>query len=160
MVVLVVVLALLAIPASAGAKELTGLDVCGATSCGRVTNADALDAFMRSDDRKARAPSGPQRSYLIRVRVREESGRSIVSWRTRWLPAAGVLAYEESAGRFAFTRPDRTLVRALRGAARGRPPRAARSFSSVSRAGMPLTGWIGAIALLIAGAGVLVVRTR
>lgn len=170
---LAVVLALLAFPASAQAKELTGLDVCGASACTRITDADVLDAFIRSDDVTAPDPAGPQPSYLLRVRVRDDKGHSVVGWTSRWLPKPGILAYQDGPGIFLFSKPDPVLAGALRDAARGRAPRAARAYAdpppaeprpTVERAGvsgdggLPVLVWAAAGALLVAGAGVLLAR--
>jgi hypothetical protein len=175
---LVVVLAVLALPASAHAKELTALDVCGATACTRIVEHGALDAFMRSDDSKVEAPATPQPSYLLRVRVRDDTGRAVLGWTSRWLPAAGVLAYEEPAGRFSFTTPDPTLVHALERATRGRAARLARVYapktepvarvaevvpapSSGGGGGFPALAWVGAAAgLLLVTGGAIRARTR
>jgi hypothetical protein len=126
---LLALIALLALPTAAAAKELTALDVCGTDGCTRITEREALDGFMRSDDLSASAPKGPQRSYVLRTRITEGEGESAHGWTTRWLPAAGLMAYEDPPGEFNFTSVDPALEKALRRAARGHTARAARAYA-------------------------------
>lgn len=173
-----IVLALaLAFPASAVAKEVTRVDVCGVGGCSRITDHAALDAYMQGGEMAEAAPARPQRSYLLKVYMREGTGKSHQAWTNHWLPAAGLIASEESPARFNFTSVSPKLERALRGAARGRTARAARRFAEevepvahvnevvaapaaakVSRAGDGGGGppylWIGvAVGLLLVGGG-------
>jgi len=174
----IVVALALAFPAAAAAKEITRVDVCGVNGCGALTDQDSLQAFMEGDDMAAAAPNGAQRSYLLKVFVRDDTGKAIQGWTNRWLPAAGLMAFEDSPGQFNFTSVGPKLERALQGAARGRTARAARRFAEkvepaaqvdevvttpaaaakVSRAGDggggPLYLWIGvAVGLLLVGGG-------
>jgi hypothetical protein len=175
----------LAFPAAAAAKEVTRLDVCGVGGCGRVTDHAALEAFMDGGEMAAVAPSAAQRSYLLKAYVRDDTGHSIQGWTSRWLPAAGLLANEESPGHFNFAPVGAKLERVLRAAARGRPARAARRFAeevepvaqvdevvtpataTATRAGaggdgggLPTLAWLGVAAGLLAvgGAGALGLR--
>ncbi|MEN3281182.1 MAG: hypothetical protein V7607_2322, partial [Solirubrobacteraceae bacterium] len=177
---LAIVLALalaLVFSAAAAAKEVTRVDVCGAGGCARLTDHATLEAFMQGGEMAHAAPSGPQQSYLLKVYMREGPGASHQAWTSRWLPAAGLIASEDSPGQFNFTSVGPKLERALRGAARGRTARAARRFgrsvppvaqvdevvtapaaAKVSRAGDGGGGppylWIGVAAgLLLVGGG-------
>jgi hypothetical protein len=167
----------LALPATAVAKEITRVDLCGGGSCSRITDHASLEAFMQGGEMAQAAPSGPQQSYLLKVYMREGPGASHQAWTSRWLPAAGLIASEDSPGQFTFTSVGPKLERALRGAARGRTARAARRFArtvppvahvnevvtapaaaKVSRAGDGGGGppylWIGlAAGLLLVGGG-------
>jgi hypothetical protein len=167
----------LAFPAAAAAKEITALDVCGAGACTRLTDHAALDAFMQGGEFASAAPGGAQRSYLVKAYVRDDTGHSIQGWTSHWLPAAGLMAYQDSPGQFNFSPVGPKLERALRGAARGRTARAARRFAEkvepvanvnevvaapaaakISRAGDGGGGlpylWIGvAVGLLLVGGG-------
>jgi hypothetical protein len=173
----IVVALALAFPAAAVAKEVTRVDVCGVGSCSRITDHAALEAFMQGGEMAEAAPDGPQQSYLLKVYMREGPGESHQAWTNHWLPAAGLIASEDSPGRFNFTSVGAKLERALRGAARGRTARAARRFAEkvepvarvdevvtapaaakVSRAGDGGGGppylWIGvAVGLLLVGGG-------
>jgi hypothetical protein len=174
---LVPVLAALALPAVAGAKEVSALDVCGTDGCTRIATASALRAFEEGGAMAAAAPSGPQRSYRIRVHVRIEGG-SEEGWNVDWLPRAGLLAFRGEDGSTAFSPVEPRLERVLRGAARGHKARAAHRYArnaepvarvaevlpapashAAARAddggGLPSFAWIGvATGLLLVGGAV------
>jgi hypothetical protein len=174
---LAIILALaLAFPASAAAKEITRVDVCGVGGCGHVTDEHAVEAFIEGDDMAAAAPRGAQPSYRLKVFVRDDTGKAVQGWTSHWLPAARVVAFEEGPGEFLFSPVGPKLERVLRDAARGREARAARRFgqklrpvaqidevvpapaaAKVSRAGEgggPPYLWIGvAVGLLLVGGG-------
>jgi hypothetical protein len=174
---LVIIIALaLALPASAAAKEITRVDVCGVGGCGHVTDEDAVQAFIEGDDMAAAAPRGAQRSYRLKIFVRDDKGEPIQGWTSHWLPAAGVVAFEDGPDQFLFSPVGAKLERVLRDAARGRAARAARRFgqklrpvaqvnevvpapaaAKVARAGDgggPPYLWIGvAVGLLLVGGG-------
>jgi hypothetical protein len=174
---LAIILALtLAFPASAAAKEITRVDVCGVGGCGHVTDEHAVQAFIEGDDMAAAAPRGAQPSYGLKVFVRDDTGKAIQGWTSHWLPAAGVVAFEEGPGQFLFSPVGPKLERVLRDAASGREARAARRFdpkprpvaqvdevvpapaaAKASRAGDgggPPYLWIGvAVGLLLVGGG-------
>src|SRR6266545_4337677 len=172
---IVVALALVFPVAAAVAKEATRLDVCGAGGCARVTDRATLDAFMQGGEMAAAAPSGAQRSYLIKAFVREDTGKAVQGWTSHWLPAAGVLASEDAPGHFNFSSVGARLERALRAAVRGQTARAARRFAeevepvaqvdevvppaATARVGgddgggLPTLAWLGVAAGLLAVGG-------
>jgi hypothetical protein len=182
---LAIIIALaLAFPAAAAAKEVTSIDVCGTNGCGRIADRSTLSAFEEGSATAAAAPAGLQRSYLLRIRMREGEEGSTHRWTSRWLPSVGLIANEDGPGNFIFTPVGPKLERALRGAARGRTARAARKFARVEpvaqidevvtpatasavRAGaggdgggLPTLAWLGVAAGLLAvgGAGALGLR--
>jgi hypothetical protein len=181
---LAIILALaLAFPAAAAAKEITRVDVCGVAGCGHVTDHDAVQAFIEGDDMAAAAPRGAQPSYRLKIFVRDDAGKVIQGWTSHWLPAAGVVAFEDGPGEFLFSPVAPKLERVLRDAARGREARAARRFgqkprpvaqinevvpapaaAKVARAGDgagPPYLWIGvAVGLLLVGGGAARARRR
>jgi hypothetical protein len=120
-------IAALALPTVAGAKEVSRLDVCGTDGCTRVVAASALHAFQEGSEMAVAAPTGAQRSYTIRVHVRVE-GESDHSWVVDWLPRAEVLAFQGENGDRSYTPVEPALARALRRAARGHTARAARRY--------------------------------
>jgi hypothetical protein len=122
------VLAALALPAAAAAKEVTAVSVCGAHACTRLTDRASLDAFMRAGGMAEAAPNTPQRSYLLRVRVSEPGSDYVDNWTSRWLPDAGVIASRDDTGGLLFTGVDAGLDRVLRRAIRGHAARPARRF--------------------------------
>jgi hypothetical protein len=179
-----IILALaLAFPAAAAAKEITRVDVCGVGGCGHVADEDAVQAFIEGDDMAAAAPRGAQRSYRLKVFVRDDTGEPVQGWTSHWLPVAGVVAFEDGPGQFLFSPVGPELERVLRDAARGRAARAARRFdqklrpvahvdevvtappAQVARAGDgagPPYLWVGVAAglLVVGGAGAVGLRRR
>jgi hypothetical protein len=91
---LLVAAAGLALPAVAAAKEVGAVDVCGSDGCGRITDCAALDIFAQGSELAAAAPTGRQRSYLLRVRVLG-GGHSQLGWTSLWLPDVGVVAFDD-----------------------------------------------------------------
>jgi hypothetical protein len=118
----------LVLPAAAAAKEVTAVSVCGVHACTRLTDRASLDAFMRAGGMAEAAPSTPQRSYLLRVRVSEPGSDYVDDWTSRWLPDAGVIASRDDTGGLLFTGVDAGLDRVLRHAVRGHAARPARRF--------------------------------
>jgi MYXO-CTERM domain-containing protein len=165
--------ALVALPAAAAAKEVSALDVCGADGCTRLTDRVALRAFEQGGDLAEAAPAGLQRSYVLRVHMRDQNGEHIPSWTNRWLPSAGLIASHGEAPGLTFTRVEPALERVLRRAARGHEARPARRYvrspapvarvdevvpapkasSSTDDGGSPTLAWagFGALALLAVG---------
>jgi hypothetical protein len=119
---------MLALPAAAAAKEVTAVSVCGAHACTRLTDRASLDAFMDAGGMAEEAPSTPQRSYLLRVRVSEPGSDYVDDWTSRWLPDAGLIASRDDTGGLLFTGVDAQLARILRRAVRGHAARPARRF--------------------------------
>jgi hypothetical protein len=180
---LAIIIALaLAFPAAAAAKEVTSIDVCGADGCARIADRTTLSAFEEGSEMAAAAPAGLQRSYLLRVHMREGDAGSTHGSTSRWLPSAGLIANEDGPGNFIFTPADPKLERALRRAARGHTARAARRFVREERVaqvdevvtpatatatgaggdggGLPTLAWLGVAAglLVVGGAGTLGLR--
>jgi hypothetical protein len=180
----VVVLAALAVPAAAGAKEITAVSVCGAHACTHLTDRASLDAFMRAGGMAEEAPARPQRSYRLRVRVSEPGAGHVEDWTAYWLPDTGLLASrDEGTGSLLFTAVDPPLARVLGRAARGnaaRPPRrfvrrdpvaqvvevveppAPRAVAADAAGGAPSLAWAGAAGalVLLGAAGVWRLRRR
>ena len=173
---LVPVLVALALPASADAKEITAVRVCGAQSCTRLTDHAAMQAFMNAGGYAEAAPREPQRSYLLRVEISEPGAHAVDHWTSYWLPRAGLIASRDESGEQLFTKVEPALDRVLRDAAAGRAARPARRFvrhvaparvdevveapaaapprPAVSDAGgSPTLAWLGAGALLLLAAG-------
>jgi hypothetical protein len=173
--------AALLLPGAAAAKEITAVTVCGAHACTRLTDHADLDAFMHAGGLAEEAPSTPQRSYLVRVRVSEPGVEHPDEWVSRWLPDAGVMASaDESSGSLLFTGVDPALEQVLRRGAgahaayaprrfvrrdvqarvdEGAEPAASRAASSAASAaddgGTPSLAFVGAgVLALLAAAGV------
>jgi hypothetical protein len=124
----VVALAVLAVPAAAGAKEITVASVCGPGGCTRLTDHAALHAFMMDVGGMAEAaPATAQRSYVLRTRMGEPGGHS-EEWTTRWLPDAGLIVSRDETGGQLFSDVGADLERVLRRAAGDRAAYPARRF--------------------------------
>ena len=63
--------AALALPATAGAKEITALEVCGTDGCTRVADRSVLRSFEEGSALAEAPPAGRHRSYSLRIRVRD-----------------------------------------------------------------------------------------
>jgi hypothetical protein len=174
----VLLAAVLALPAAAGAKEVTAVTVCGAHACTRLTDHASLDAFMHAGGMAEEAPGTPQRSYRLRVRVSEPGAGRIEDWTAYWLPDAGLLASRDDNGTMLFTGVDPALEDVLRRGAGGHTARAPRRFvrrvagapapapaapvrAAASTGGDgPSLAWVGLGAVLLLGAAAGVARAR
>jgi hypothetical protein len=179
---LVIVIAALALPAVAAAKEVTALDVCGTDGCTQIVDRDALRAFEQGSELAEAAPAGRQRSYLLRVRIRDEAGKVQVGWTTLWLPKAGVVALDDGHPGATFSPVGPALERVLRHAVRGHTARAARDYSvpppspvarvadvvpapparsaDAAPSGPPALAWTGLAAVVLLAGGALRARQR
>ena len=125
-------LATLALSAAAGAKEITALDVCGTDGCTRIADRAVLRGFEQGSELAEAPPAGRHRSYVLRVRVRDEAGVARTGWTSLWLPAAHLIAFANGRPGAVFTPAPPALERVLRSAARGHTARAARRFAAAS----------------------------
>jgi hypothetical protein len=125
-------IAALALPATAGAKQLTALDVCGTDGCTRIADRSVLRSFEEGSALAEAPPAGRHRSYVLRVRVRDEAGVARTGWTSLWLPSAHVIAFANGQPGATFTPAPPALERALWSAARGHTARPARRFAAPS----------------------------
>jgi hypothetical protein len=121
--------AALALPAAAGAKEITALEVCGTDGCTRIADRSVLRSFEEGSALAEAPPAGRHRSYSLRIRVRDEAGVARLGWTSIWLPSAHVIAFDGGQPGATFTPAPPALERALWSAARGHTARAARRFA-------------------------------
>ncbi len=128
--VILAAFAALALPTAAGAKEITALDVCGTDGCTRISNRSVLRGFEQGSEFAEAAPAGRHRSYVLRVRVRDEAGVARTGWTSLWLPSAHLIAFDDGQPGAAFAPAPPALERALWSAARGHTARAARRFAA------------------------------
>jgi hypothetical protein len=179
--VLLAVTAVLALPAAAAAKEITGLDVCGTDGCTRIADRSVLRGLEQGSELAEAAPAGRHSSYLLRVRIRDDTGASRTGWTSLWLPSVHLIAFDDGQPGATFTPAPPALERALWGAARGHAARAARSFAApreaaarvaevvpappapsakASSSGPPTLAWTGLAAVVLLAAGALRARRR
>jgi hypothetical protein len=128
--IILAAVAALALPATAGAKEITGLDVCGTDGCTRIADRSVLRGFEQGSELAEAAPAGRHSSYLLRVRIRDDTGASRTGWTSLWLPSVHLIAFDDGQPGATFTPAPPALERALWRAARGHAARAARSFAA------------------------------
>jgi hypothetical protein len=121
--------AALALPAAAGAKEITALEVCGTDGCSRIADRSVLRSFEEGSALAEAPPAGRHRSYSLRIRVRDEAGVARLGWTSIWLPSAHVIAFDGGQPGATFTPAPPALERALWSAARGHTARAAPRFA-------------------------------
>jgi hypothetical protein len=165
--------AVLGLPAAAAAKEVVALDVCGTDGCTRITDRAALRTFEEGSELAAARPAGRQRSYLLRMRIRDGAGGSQPGWTSLWLPSARVIAFDDGEPGATFMPVGPALERVLRRAARGHSARAASQRTvrplpaarvaevvpaPVARAqsgssGPPALAWTGLAAVVVVAAG-------
>ena len=116
-----------ALPATADAKGIAALTVCGANGCHPVDRAGVRAGFEAF--RRAGAPRAAEPFFTIRAKARVSSGEVVEVFSLDWLPRAGLTRpYAERT----WTRPAPVLAAALRRAARGLAPHPAAELGSVS----------------------------
>jgi len=116
-----------AIPATAHAKGVAALTVCGANGCHPVDRAAVRAGFEAF--RRTGAPRRAEPFFTIRAKARVSTGEVVEVFALDWLPRAGLTRpYAERT----WTRPAPVLTAALRRAARGLAPHPAAELGSVS----------------------------
>jgi hypothetical protein len=134
-VILLSVVAVLASPSAAGAKEVGSLTLCGTNGCHGVHGDDARRGFEDSG-MTAPAPDRAERFLQLRVRIRE-GDEQVFGFSVRWLPGADVIRSADDRGYATWTRPAAALSRALRRAARGLEPKPAAALGTLRTAPPP-----------------------
>jgi hypothetical protein len=121
--VVLAALAALALPAAAGAKEITALDVCGTDGCTRIADRSVLRGFEQGSELAEAPPAGRHRSYLLRIRIRDEAGAARTGWTSLWIPSAHLIAFDDGQPGATFTPAPPALERALWSGAPRHPAR-------------------------------------
>jgi hypothetical protein len=120
--------ALLALPATAGAKGIAALDVCGANGCHAVEARSAQRAFEHRF--AARTPARAEPWLLLRARARVSGGDVAEVFTAEWLPRAGTLRI--TGGEGVWNAAGAPLAAALRRAARGLRPHPAATLTPIA----------------------------
>jgi len=117
--------AALALPATAPAKGIAALDVCGSgpPACHAV-EARALRA-AEDGARVRAAPRAAAAFYVLRAHTVDAGDGAVPVWTAQWIPSANAMRV---AGDAVWTAPAPRLTRALRRAARGLRARPARTL--------------------------------
>jgi hypothetical protein len=173
------ILAALALPATAGAKEVASLSVCGPGSCHMIKDRAAMRAFP-SGGYETLAPKSGGTFYKVNAHMRHE-GEDAGGYTVLYVPAVGLLRADSDHPRYRWLEPAAVTARALRRAVRGLRPYPAdqlgpvrepspapaesppaRVSSPASGGGFPEVGFAGGLAVLIAAlaATTLVIQRR
>jgi hypothetical protein len=174
------IVAALALPATAAAKEIGSLTVCGPDHCHKITTRPAMKAFVEGGY-ETLAPTTAASFYIVKARMRYE-GEDAGGYSVQYVPAVNLLRAEAEFGKHKWLRPAGITARALRRAARGlrpypadqlgpvREPSPAPAASPPARVSSPasgdgssrlgLAGGAGALVIALLGATLLVRRRR
>ena len=173
------ILAALALPTAAGAKEVSSLSVCGPRSCHMIKDRAAMRAFP-GGGYETLAPKSGGAFYKVNAHMRHE-GQDAGGFTVLYVPAVGLLRAEAEFGEHTWLEPAAATASALRRAVRGLRPYPAdqlgpvrepspapaeslpaRVSSPASGGGFPEVGFAGGIAMLIAAlaATTLVIQRR
>lgn len=126
---LLAVLAVLALPTAASAKEVAALTLCGTDGCQKITAHAALRGFM-DGGYETLAPKQPGPFFTVRATMRN-AGENAGGWTVQYLRAANLVRAEAEYGKHVWTRPAGTTAQALRDAARGLQPYPAEKLGPV-----------------------------
>ncbi len=113
-------LAAVALPATASAKEVGALTLCGPDGCQRITARAPLRGFMNGGY-ETLGPRRPAPFFRLKVTMRYQ-GQDAGGWTVAYLPADNLIRAQAEYGKRVWTRPAASTARALRRAARGLQP--------------------------------------
>jgi hypothetical protein len=127
--IVLAVLAALALPTAASAKEIAALTLCGTDGCQKITAHAALEGFMNGGY-ETLGPKQAAPFYSVKVAMRH-AGEPAGGWTVQYLRAANLIHADADSGKHVWTRPAGTTARALRKAARGLEPYPAEKLGPV-----------------------------
>jgi hypothetical protein len=172
-------LAALALPTAAGAKEVSSLSVCGPGSCHMIKDRAAMREFP-GGGYETLAPKSGGAFYKVNAHMRHE-GEDAGGYTVLYVPSVGLLRADSDSPRYKWLEPAAATASALRRAVRGLRPYPAdqlgpvrepspapaesppaRVSSPASGGGFPEVGFAGGIVVLIAAlaASTLVIQRR
>jgi len=102
--------------ATASAKEIDKVKVCGADGCHDVT--DRTTMAITDGGPPTGSPDAATPFYRVKISMKEPGGESIPGWSLVWVPAAELIGQEDGT----WTRPPSTTVDELKLATRGIEP--------------------------------------
>jgi len=159
-------LALLALPATAQAKELAWAKVCGGSGCTEIKR-PSIELTGGGDGVADRAPARSS-FYTVELHMTHD-GESVGKWTVYYAPESAMLAYRGESGRLVWDRMEPDALAAFRavtagiepydGDASGAPP-FARAEGGQTRSKVMVAGPVFAVALAAAGAFAAVRRRR
>ena len=127
--IVLAVLAVLALPTAASAKELAALTLCGTDGCQKITDHAALRGFM-DGGYETLGPKQASPFFTVKATMRA-AGEDAGGWTVQYLRAANLIRAEAEYGKQVWTRPAGTTSQALRDAARGLQPYPAEKLGPV-----------------------------
>ena len=127
--IVLAVLAVLALPTAASAKELAALTLCGTDGCQKITAHAALRGFM-DGGYETLGPKQAGPFFTVKATMRA-AGEDAGGWTVQYLRAANLIRAEAEYGKQVWTRPAGTTAQALRDAARGLQPYPAEKLGPV-----------------------------
>ena len=127
--IVLAVLAVLALPTAASAKELAALTLCGTDGCQKITDHAALRGFM-DGGYETLGPKQAGPFFTVKATMRA-AGEDAGGWTVQYLRAANLIRAEAEYGKQVWTRPAGTTSQALRDAARGLQPYPAEKLGPV-----------------------------
>ena len=127
--IVLAVLAALALPAAASAKELAALTLCGTDGCQKITAHAALRGFM-DGGYETLGPKHASPFFTVKATMRA-AGEDAGGWKVQYLRAANLIRAEAEHGKHVWTRPAGATAQALRDAAQGLQPYPAEKLGPV-----------------------------
>jgi hypothetical protein len=128
-VIVLAAIAALALPATASAKEVGSLTVCGTDGCEKVTDHAARKGFMEGGY-ETLPPKEPGPFFRVKVAMLHD-GDHVGAWTVQYLRAANLIRAQADYGKHVWTRPAGATAEALRDAARGLQPYPAEKLGPV-----------------------------
>jgi LPXTG-motif cell wall-anchored protein len=127
--IVLAVLAALALPTAASAKELAALTLCGTDGCQKITAHAALRGFI-DGGYETLGPKAAGPFFIVKATMRA-AGEDAGGWTVQYLRAATLIRAEAEYGKHVWTRPAGATAQALRDAARGLQPYPAEKLGPV-----------------------------
>ena len=170
---LLALILLLSFAATASAKEIAAVQLCGAHAC-RAVAGGGLDVFTEAGA-VAPAPSRAEPWYTLRVTIRPEAGEKMKPFtlRNAYVPGSQLLRVRDEAGTYTWYRMEPAAVRrlgALAATVDPRPAAALRGWEPAPGAPRPAAAdaggatwrWpaLGAVCALLAVAAIALARRR
>jgi hypothetical protein len=170
---IITMLLALAPVASASAKEVTGMQICGSNGCAPIERSEAQRFHTDPSVYGAELEHGPGpvRWYRLTMRLGDGAGETIGQVRLAYAPAVDAIYSLDAVPATPWQRISQAGGARLKRAAAGLtpfaerrfepepPPKTAKAPEQADDGGLPLLAGVPAVALLL-GVGLLVLRRR
>ena len=120
--------AVLLVPATAQAKEISKLSICGPSSCTSITDVTLLQQWMQADNGQSTGPSEVTPFVRLETTVSAapgetfEGGKTSITWSDFYIPTAGVIRGTSESNVATWTRLGSRAAEILSTAAKGVTP--------------------------------------